>query len=63
MLDPDGVDQDLADASNPNALTIKLFNFGVLTQWWQNHEYEEVGMLESERIAVIQKWRYQNTVE
>jgi hypothetical protein len=40
LLDSDG------DASDPNALTLRLFNLGELKQRWLNHEYEEVGRRE-----------------
>ena len=46
LLDPDGVDGDAVDASDPNASTLRLFNLGELKQRWQNHEYEEVGRRE-----------------
>ena len=46
LLDPDGVDGDSVDASDPNASTLRLFNLGELKQRWQNHEYEEVSRRE-----------------
>jgi len=45
-VDPDGVDENSVDASDPNASTLGLFNLGELKQRWQNHEYEEVGRRE-----------------
>ena len=46
LLNPDSIDRDSVDASDPNASTINLFNLGELKQRWQNHDYEEVGRQE-----------------
>ena len=45
-LDPNGVDGDFVDNSDPNANAIKLFNLGALKLLWKEHEYEEVGRRE-----------------
>ena len=48
--DPDGVDGDHVDESDPNSDAIKLFNLGALKTLWRKDDYEEVGCSE---IALV----------
>jgi hypothetical protein len=45
-LDPDGVDNDVVDAADPNSDAIALFNLGAIKSIWQDGDYQEVGRLE-----------------
>jgi hypothetical protein len=43
-MDPDGVDNNVVDATDPDADTIALFNLGVIKATYQDgDDYQEVG--------------------